>query len=50
MRHTNKTEYATEMGREASTNFESRNPATGELLGTLHSNKVSLLYPSSLVL
>src|ERR1700732_1102592 len=29
-----KTEYATESGREASTNFESRNPATGELLGT----------------
>ena len=33
MRHTNKTEYATESGREASMNFESRNPATGELLG-----------------
>src|SRR6267142_2433355 len=30
---TNKTEYATESGREASMNFESRNPATGELLG-----------------
>src|SRR5258708_16348162 len=29
-----KTEYATESGREASMNFESRNPATGELLGT----------------
>jgi NAD(P)-dependent dehydrogenase (short-subunit alcohol dehydrogenase family) len=26
-------EYATESGREASMNFESRNPATGELLG-----------------
>src|SRR3984893_9274251 len=31
---TNKTEYAKESGREASMNFESRNPATGELLGT----------------
>src|SRR5712664_919134 len=31
--HANKTEYATESGREASMNFESRNPATGELLG-----------------
>src|SRR5258705_12582461 len=29
----NKIEYATESGREASMNFESRNPATGELLG-----------------
>src|SRR5258705_2620041 len=28
-----KIEYATESGREASMNFESRNPATGELLG-----------------
>ena len=26
--------YATESGRETSTNFESRNPATGELIGT----------------
>ena len=32
MRHANKTEYATESGRETSMNFESRNPATGELL------------------
>src|SRR6202171_207907 len=32
--HANKTEYATESGRESSMNFESRNPATGELLGT----------------
>jgi acyl-CoA reductase-like NAD-dependent aldehyde dehydrogenase len=31
--HTNKTEYATESGREDSMNFESRNPAAGELLG-----------------
>ena len=31
--HANKTEYATESGMEASMNFESRNPATGELLG-----------------
>src|ERR1700694_2765202 len=31
---TNKTEYAKESGRESSMNFESRNPATGELLGT----------------
>ena len=30
----NKTEYATESGREPSMNFESHNPATGELLGT----------------
>src|SRR6202047_4701580 len=29
-----KTEYATESGRETSMNFESRNPATGELIGT----------------
>src|SRR6266436_9521453 len=29
-----KTEHATESGRETSVNFESRNPATGELLGT----------------
>ena len=34
MRHANKTEYATESGRETSMSFESRNPATGELLGT----------------
>jgi len=33
MRHANKTEYATESGRETSMGFESRNPATGELLG-----------------
>jgi acyl-CoA reductase-like NAD-dependent aldehyde dehydrogenase len=32
--HANKTEYATESGREDSMNFESHNPATGELLGT----------------
>src|SRR6267378_2316474 len=31
---TNYTEYATESGRETSMSFESRNPATGELLGT----------------
>ena len=31
--HANKTEYATESGREDSMNFESRNPAAGELLG-----------------
>src|SRR5580704_2722281 len=30
----NKTECATESGRETSMNFESRNPATGELIGT----------------
>src|SRR4029077_14719136 len=30
----NKTECATESGRESSKNFESRNPATGELIGT----------------
>src|ERR1700726_3493839 len=34
MRHANKTEYATASGRETSVSFESRNPATGELLGT----------------
>src|SRR4029077_19686366 len=34
MRHANKTKYATESGRETSTSFESRNPATGELLAT----------------
>ena len=34
MRHANKTEYATASGSEASMSFESRNPATGELLGT----------------
>src|SRR5258705_2871652 len=34
MRHANKAEYATESGRETSMSFESRNPATGELLGT----------------
>ena len=34
MRHANKTEYATERGRETSMSFESRNPATGELLAT----------------
>jgi acyl-CoA reductase-like NAD-dependent aldehyde dehydrogenase len=34
MRHANKTEDATESGRETSMSFESRNPATGELLGT----------------
>src|ERR1700681_927899 len=28
------TEYATDSGRESSMSFESRNPATGELLGT----------------
>src|SRR5258708_38376363 len=33
-RHTNRTEYATRSGRETSVSFESRNPATGELLGT----------------
>jgi hypothetical protein len=33
MRHANKTEDATESGRETSMSFESRNPATGELLG-----------------
>src|ERR1700731_581988 len=32
--HANKTEYATESGREDSMNFESHNPATGELIGT----------------
>src|SRR5260370_30153232 len=32
--YANKTEYATESGREDSMNFESRNPATGELIGT----------------
>src|SRR5260370_24290392 len=32
--YANKTEYATESGGEDSMNFESRNPATGELLGT----------------
>src|ERR1700720_3890528 len=32
--HANKTEYARESGRESSMNFESRNPATGELIGT----------------
>src|SRR5277367_5592695 len=31
--HANKTEYATGSGGEPSMNFESRNPATGELLG-----------------
>src|ERR1700693_797783 len=30
----NKTECATESCRETSMNFESRNPATGELIGT----------------
>ena len=34
MRRPTKTEYATENGRETSVSFESRNPATGELLGT----------------
>src|SRR6476661_274074 len=33
-RHANKTEYATRSDRETSVSFESRNPATGELLGT----------------
>src|ERR1700680_417865 len=32
--HATKTGYATESGREVSTTFESRNPATGELLRT----------------
>src|ERR1700680_1943228 len=32
--HANKTEYATKSGRELSMNFESYNPATGELIGT----------------
>src|SRR3984957_1381803 len=32
--HANKTEYARESSREASMNFESHNPATGELIGT----------------
>src|SRR6476659_8299537 len=34
LRTANKTEYATQSGREAITSFESRNPATGKLLGT----------------
>src|SRR4029077_7407492 len=34
LRTANKTEYATESGSETSVSFESRNPATGELLGT----------------
>src|SRR6476646_6713676 len=42
-RHANKTEHATGSGRETSVSFESRNPATGELLGTYPAhNKIEI--------
>src|SRR4029077_15497726 len=43
LRHANKTEYVAESGRETSRSFESRNPATGELLATYpEHNKVEI--------